>query len=104
MSLMLAKNFSRQHFEIFFLLFPRKQALAFHANCLLTWKTICMKCQSLFSWKNFSPEIGIGISCKSSPEEGDNLKKCQSLFSWKNKQSISNVMSAELAQRVVKLI
>ena len=30
----LGKIFSRQHFEIFFLIFPRKQDLTFHANCL----------------------------------------------------------------------
>ena len=28
----LGKNFSRQHFEVFFFLFFRKQTLAFHAN------------------------------------------------------------------------
>ena len=30
----LSKNSSRRHFEIFFLIFPRKQVLIFHANCL----------------------------------------------------------------------
>ena len=40
---MLGKTFSRQFLEIFF---PENR-LSFHANCLL----ICMKCQSLFSWK-----------------------------------------------------
>ena len=30
----LGKIFSRQHLEIFFLIFPRKQDLTFHANCL----------------------------------------------------------------------
>ena len=30
----LGKIFSRRHFEIFFLIFPRKQDLTFHANCL----------------------------------------------------------------------
>ena len=38
----LGKNFSRRHFEIFFLIFPWKQALE---------ETICMKGQSLFSGK-----------------------------------------------------
>ena len=28
------KKFSRRHTEIFFLFFPRKQDLSFHANCL----------------------------------------------------------------------
>ena len=32
---MLGKSFNRQHFEIFFLISPRKQALTFFANCLL---------------------------------------------------------------------
>ena len=32
---MLGKNFSGRHFEIFFLIFPRKWALTFHAHCLL---------------------------------------------------------------------
>ena len=31
-----------------------------------------------------------------------NCKNCQSLFSGKNKKNITNVLSAELAQRVVK--
>ena len=30
----LSKIFSRQHIEIFFLIFPRKQVLTFYANCL----------------------------------------------------------------------
>ena len=32
---MLGINFSQQYFEIFFLIFGRKQALTFHAHCLL---------------------------------------------------------------------
>ena len=31
----MGKNFSRRHFEIFFLFFPWKPTLTFHANCLL---------------------------------------------------------------------
>ena len=38
-------------FRVFFFSLPRKQALAFHANCLLT-ETVCIKCQSLFSEKS----------------------------------------------------
>ena len=30
----LGKIFSRRHFEIVFLIFPREQELIFHANCL----------------------------------------------------------------------
>ena len=47
----LGKIFNRRH--TIFLIFPRKQHLTFHANCLLwTLETICKKCQMLFSWKN----------------------------------------------------
>ena len=47
--LLFEKNFSRQHFEIFFLIFPRKQTLTFHANCLLSQKIgfDILKCQLL---------------------------------------------------------
>ena len=56
----LGKIFSRRHFEIFYFVFPRKQDLKFHANCLhwrqVAWnvkmKTICMKCQIMFFGKN----------------------------------------------------
>ena len=44
----LGKHFSRRHFETFFIFFPRKQVLTFHANK----ETICMKSQSLFSRKS----------------------------------------------------
>ena len=46
-----------------------------------------MKCQILFSSKNMD------TICM----------KCQILFSWKNKKNISNLSSAELAQRMVKV-
>ena len=32
---MLGKHFSKRYFEIFFLIFPRKQDLTLHENCLL---------------------------------------------------------------------
>ena len=64
----LGKIFSRLHFEIFFLFFPEKEDLTFHANC---FKSICMKCQILFSRKN--------------------------------KKNITNLSSAELVKRVVKV-
>ena len=44
----LGKILSRRHAEVFFLIFPRKQDVTFHANCL---QTICTKCQILFSGK-----------------------------------------------------
>ena len=57
-------GFRRRHFEIFFLFFPWKQDLTFHANC--------------FQWK------------------------CQILFSEeKNKKNITNLVSAELVQRLI---
>ena len=56
LSFLLGQIFSTWHIKIFFLTFPRKQDLRFHANCLC-WRqfvpleTICMKYQVLFSWK-----------------------------------------------------
>ena len=50
----LGKFFSRRHIEIFFLIFPRKQELAFHSNCLH-----CIKCQNLFSWKENRKNINL---------------------------------------------
>ena len=40
--------FCRRQIDDIFLIFPPKQDLTFHANCLL----ICMKCHILFSGKN----------------------------------------------------
>ena len=42
------------------------------------------------------------MSCKLSPLETICMK-CQFLFSGKNKKNITNLSSAELAQRVVKV-
>ena len=56
----LGKKFSRQHSEIFFLFFPRRQVLTFHA--------ICMKCQVLFSGK--TKKNIILLSAELSPESG----------------------------------
>ena len=57
----LGKIFRRQHFEIFFLIFPTKQDLALHANC-------CMKCQILFSAKLETYQF---VVCWISPESGN---------------------------------
>ena len=47
----LGKNFGKQHFELFFLIFPRKKD--FDSSCKLSpVETIYMKCQILFSGKN----------------------------------------------------
>ena len=47
----LGKILSRRHLKIFFLIFPRKQDLKFHAN-LLKWRQFAWKCQILFSGEN----------------------------------------------------
>ena len=50
------KNFSRQRLEIFSYFFSSKIGL--HISCkLFPKKTICMKCQILFSRKNKKPEM-----------------------------------------------
>ena len=67
--------FSRQHFEVFFLFFPR-------------------------FW--FFMQIISDISCKLSPLETI-FMKCLILFSGKNKKNITNLSSIELTQRVVKI-
>ena len=42
---------SADKFVIFFLIFPRKQALTFHANCPQWRQFACMKSQNLFLGK-----------------------------------------------------
>ena len=47
------KLFSKQHFDIFFLIFPRKKDLldiSFHVNCLQ--EVICISYRILFSGEN----------------------------------------------------
>ena len=46
----LGKIFSRQHTEIFFLFFPNKQDLTFHANCL-QWSQFAWNIKSCFLGK-----------------------------------------------------
>ena len=52
----LGKIFSRQHIEIFFLFFPRKMDLLFHANCLFSADDI------LKYFPYFSQKTGLDIS------------------------------------------
>ena len=48
----LGRSFGRLHIEIsFFFIFPRKQDLTFHANCL-HWRKFAWKCEILLSGKN----------------------------------------------------
>ena len=62
-------------------IFPRKQYMTFHANCLHPLETICMKCYD--------------ISCKLPPSIGDNLyEMSKPLFSDKL-EKIFNMSSAE---------
>ena len=49
----------------------------------------------------FFEKIGFDTSCKLSPKETICMK-CQNQSSWKNKKNI-NLLSAELAQRMVKV-
>ena len=77
----LGNNFSRQHFEIFFLLFPE--------NWLWHFMQIAFSKDDLHE---MSKHIKQTI-----------CMKCQSLFSGKNKKNIINLLSAEFAQRVVKV-
>ena len=65
---------SRRHFKIFLLLFCRKQALTFHANCL----QMCRKVR-------------------------DNLHERSSLFSGENRNTIIELSFAELTNRGVKI-
>ena len=90
-----------------FLIFPRKQDLTFHANCLqFAWNvkscfkkkmgTICMKCQILFSgegggggggggeWGQFAWNVKSCFLGKIRKMEAICMK-CQILFSQKNK-------------------
>ena len=46
----LGKIFTRWHFEIFFLIFLRKQDMTFHANCLL-WRQFAWTVKSCFLGK-----------------------------------------------------
>ena len=50
----------------------------------------------------FSQKTGFDISCKLSPLETICMK-CQIVFSGKIRKNITNLSSAELAQRVVKV-
>ena len=50
----------------------------------------------------FFQKTGFDISCKLSSME-TSCMKCQILFSEKNKKNITNLSSADLAQRVVKV-
>ena len=75
---MLGKNFSRRHFQIFFLLFSKnkkkkkkkkKNALTFHVNCLQM--------------------------------QGDNVHEMSKPIFWQKKRKINELSSAELTQRLV---
>ena len=56
----------------------------------------------IFSY--FSKKTGFDISCKLSPGPVETIcMKCQILFSGKSKVNITNLLSAELAKRVVKV-
>ena len=56
----------------------------------------------IFFFLFFMQETEVDISCKLSPLETICIK-CQILFSGKNKKNVINLLSAELAQRMVKV-
>ena len=99
------------------------QKTGFDILCKLSpMETICIKCKILLSGKEkknllwvkfsaddilkyfpyFSQKTGFDISCKLSPMETICIK-CKILLSGKKKKNITNLLSAENAQRVVKV-
>ena len=78
---MLSKSFCRWLFEVFFFS-PENRTL--HFKQIVSMETVCMKCQNLFSKETI-------------------CMKCQSLFSGKIRKNIIILLSAEFAQRVVKV-
>ena len=77
---MLGKNFSRQHFEIFFI-----ENRLWH---FMQTVSVCMKCQNTFSWKNKKNTISLSSSelaqrlMKVKPIRGDsNSMQCH-LVLW----------------------
>ena len=79
--------FSRQHFEIYFLFLDNR-----------IWHFMQIVSISYFSKKNRSY-----ILCKLSPMQTICMK-CQSLIYGKNKKNMINLLSAEYAQSVVKVL
>ena len=72
-----------------------------HAKHLAHWVKISL--DDIFKYFfYFTQKTGFAISCKLSPLETVCMK-CQILFCGKNKENIANLLSAELAQRVVKV-
>ena len=77
LTIMLNKNFSRQNDDVFFLIFPRKQAFTFHAHSL---QTICVEYQSLFS-RGKGHRKRICINCQANILDfWENKKKKTSIY------------------------
>ena len=57
---------------------------------------------AIFIYLYFPLKIDFDISCKLAPKETIDMK-CERLFPGKSKKNISNLPSAELAQRAVKV-
>ena len=107
-----------------FVFFPRKQILTFHANCLqmsnVYWKKnklspICFLLKMsrvltisfqqmtfLNSFLIFSQVTGFDISCTLFQLETECME-CQILLAGKTKKVSSNILSADIIQRVVKV-
>ena len=77
----LGKIFSRLHIEIFFLFFPRKMDLLFHANCLFSADDI------LKYFPYFSQKTGLDISI------GYNSLEMSNPVFWKKISSVSAVLA-----------
>ena len=107
-----------------FVFFPRKQNLTFHANCLqmsnVYWKKInyrqyvvCWKCPeclpSIFSRLHFLNSFLFFFSGNwiwhfmYNVSTRDSLHEMSNSVGWKTKKVSSNILSADIIQRVVKV-
>ena len=77
------KNFSRRHFEIFFLIFPRKQNLTFHANCL-QWRQFAWNVKFCYLGK-IRKNI-ISLSSAELAKRVVKVKVCQNAAVWVSKR------------------
>ena len=77
--------FSRGQMDDIFLVFPRKQDLTFHANCLC-WRQFACNVKTCF--------MGTLVTIR---------MKCKNLFSGKNKQNISKCCLLKFLPRVLSV-
>ena len=86
--------------DIFF--FPKKTG--FHISCKLSSvKTVCMKCQTWFSWKNKKYQF---VFCWIYPEAGkgeSDIQNCSRLFTWNVKPNFLGKISAAVVIDTITL-